>query len=196
MEILQIVTSDSNTPAGTMPRAEAIKNKAWCRSTNIFVVNSKGQILCHKRSEQKERFPGVWFTHLGGHVGHDESYESNALKELKEEAGINHHVNLIPWRTTKLPEQRLWVREFAALVDLDTCDLVAQPGEVDEFAWKSIHEIIDESNINPGKWKTGTHDIVSEYQCLRAVITAASSLGAIKNADPMHTWHPPLMALA
>ncbi len=195
MENLQIVHEHNNEPTGVvLSRAEAIQKQHWVRSTNVFVLNSLGEILCHRRSMLKERLPGVWSTHLGGHVCIGETYETNAIKELHEESGIKINPdNLIQWRTTKQPKARLWIREYVALLDIDAKDLKPQPGEVDEFAWKSITDIVSESAAQPEKWCAGTHDIMTEYQCMRAVLTAASSMGIVKAAH-MQTWNPPVMA--
>lgn len=196
MEKLAIVTAENNNPTGIfLSRADAIRQKAWCRSTNIFVLNSKGEILCHKRSVLKERMPGVWSTHLGGHVSHDETYEQNASKEMHEEAGIFVAPDqLIPWRTTSIQSAHLWVREYVTLFDGDLSELVPQPGEVDEFAWKSADEIIKAAKADPTKWCAGTHDFRTEYQCMRAALTAVGAGGRFKMPALLQTWNPPVLA--
>lgn len=191
MEALAIVHPVTNQPMGTLPRAQAIKEGAWCRSTNIFVMNSKGEILCHQRSLGKERMPGVWSTHLGGHVGSEESYETNALKELEEESGISVAADqLIAWRTTKLDQARLWVREFVVHVDKEIHELVPQPGEVEKFAWLSPNDIINTAESEGDKWCAGTHNFMVEYHCLKAALTVAHGSGKLSGDVDHHTWHP------
>lgn len=196
MEFLEKVT-ENNVPTGEfINRKDVIEKGYWCRSTNVFVVNHKGEILCQQRSLSKERYPGVWLTHLGGHVSQGETYETNAVKELVEEAGINiEGKNLIPWRITRRNKERLWIKEFVAFVEVNVADLKAQPGEVEKFEWKTPEQIIKESRGNPDKWLAGTHDFLAEYQCLRAVLTAIDSIGISPARKHLHTWHPPLLAL-
>jgi isopentenyldiphosphate isomerase len=190
MEALAIVHPETNVPMGTLPRAQAISEGAWCRSTNIFVMNSKGEILCHQRSMQKERMPGVWSTHLGGHVSVDETYETNALKELEEESGITvKPEELIPWRTTKLDHARLWVREYVVLTDKEIHELVPQPGEVDQFSWMAPSHIIEAAKDNDN-WCAGTHDFMIEYHCLKAALTVAHANGTLTSDVDLQTWHP------
>lgn len=193
MEHLEVVDAKDNRLTGiVLPRHEVLSNQFWCRSTNVFVFNSEGALLCHQRSMQKERKPGAWSTHLGGHVGAGESYELNAVKELEEEAGINvDPKSLIPWRTTKVEAARLWVREYVTIIDEHASAFTPQPGEVDQFAWKHLHEIVQEFRKQPQAWYAGTHDLVTEYQCMRAVLTAAGSLGVLTTAVSLCTWHPP-----
>jgi isopentenyldiphosphate isomerase len=190
MEILEIVHEHSGEPTGAaLPRKEAIEQKAWCRSTNVYVLNHAGEVLCHQRSLQKERLPGYWMTHLGGHVGQSETYETNAVKELEEEAGIiADPLHLISWRTTRKEESRLWMRDFVTLQDVALEDLVPQPGEVETFAWKTPQEIIKEAK-HGGKWKAGTHHFHTEYHCLRAVLSAAQAHGLIPAPAKTHIWH-------
>ncbi len=190
MEQLEIVHEHSGELVGTvLPRAEAIEQQAWCRSTNIYVMNSKGEILCHQRTLNKERMPGWWMTHLGGHVGVGETYESNAWKELHEEAGVwvQPH-EIISWRTTKIPSARLWVREYVVLLDKELHEFKAQEGEVEQFAWKSPQEILKEVE-NGGNWKAGTHDFWVEYHCLRAALATAQAHGIMELPKETHVWH-------
>lgn len=193
MEHLEVVDELTGQSLGViLPRHQVIQEKAWCKSTNIYVVNSQGQVLCHQRSLGKERWPGYWMTHLGGHVGAEETYETNAVKELEEEAGIKADISeFIHWRTTRIPWARLWTKEFVILIDRELADLKAQPGEVEAFAWKHPEEIITEFNNKVG-WCAGTLDFWTEYHCLRAALTAAQSQEA-KHSQPasndMHTWH-------
>lgn len=194
--MLQIVHPETGEPVGAaMPRAEAIAQGAWCRSTNIFVFNADGHVLCHRRSSLKERLPGVWSTHLGGHVSVGETFETNAVKELEEEAGIAVHPSrLLSWRTTRIDGARLWAREFVTLTDLDVSRLVPQPGEVDEFRWLSADEILSNAAADPEKWCVGTHDFRTEYYCMRAALNVANATGAIAVPAGLHVWQPGIAA--
>jgi isopentenyldiphosphate isomerase len=190
MELLHTVRPETGEPVGApVTRAEALAGGAWCRSTSVFVINPRGEVLCHKRSEEKERLPGVWSTHLGGHVAVGETYETNAAKELHEESGIAAAPSgLIGWRTTRLESARLWVREFVTLVDAPAESLVPQPGEVDGFRWMSPEEIALAAKADAERWCVGTHDFAVEYQCMLAVLNAAGALGAIATPEPLRVW--------
>ncbi|HYD91743.1 MAG TPA: NUDIX domain-containing protein [Flavobacterium sp.] len=192
-EKIEVVHEHSGELVGlSLPRHEVIENKHWCRSTNIFVLNRHGNILCHQRSAHKERYPNAWSTHLGGHLSHGETYEHNALKELEEEVGIKiDPAMLIPWRTTRINKSRLWVREFMTVFDGDINDLKLQTEEVQSVKWFTPLEILREYQHNPDLWLAGTHDFKTEYLCLRAVLTACLSAGVFaKDFHHLHAWHP------
>lgn len=192
MEMLDIVHADTGHSTGvSLPRADVIKQGAWCRSTNVFILNHAGQVLCHRRSSQKERLPGAWVTHVGGHVSAEETYDVNARKELEEEAGIRMaHLPLVAWRTTRIDHARLWVREYVAVLDLPVEAFSPQSGEVEEFAWVAPEEIVRRAAGSTETWCAGTHGFLTDYACMRAAITAASTTGAAPIAEHMHTWHP------
>ena len=65
-------------------RAENLRH----RSVAIVVTNSKGQLLVHRRADDKDVFPGWWDLAAGGVVSVGESYAAAATRELAEELGI------------------------------------------------------------------------------------------------------------
>lgn len=59
------------------------------RAVHVFVRSSKGQIFLQKRGQSKTIQPGKWDTSVGGHLQVGESYEQAAVRELREELGVN-----------------------------------------------------------------------------------------------------------
>lgn len=192
MEKLAIVCPVRGTETGTvLSRAEAIATGAWCRSTSVFLLNHFGEILVHQRSLTKERFPGVWSTHLGGHVATDETYETNAYKEVAEEAGLSMPAgSLVPWRTTRLNSARLWIREYVGVIDAPIELLVPQPGEVERFRFMSPEAIVEAAQHTPEAWCAGTHDFLTEYHCLRAALSTAHAYGHEQVPETFQAWQP------
>lgn len=197
-ELLQVIDPATGEPTGEhLSRAEVYAKKLWCRTTNIFVLNSLGQILCHQRSLSKEHFPGAWSTHFGGHVGKGESFKISALKEIEEEIGLAvKPFQLIPWRTSKKENARIWVRDFLTVYDGAIEDLTIQTEELQKIAWYAPEDILSMLDVNPEDnptpWMAGTHDFRTDYQCMRAVLTAMLDAGIVGgDFKPLHKWHPP-----
>jgi isopentenyldiphosphate isomerase len=189
MELIRVLNKYDGSPTGqTLPRNLVISQRQWCGTTNIYILNSKGEVLCHKRSAKKDRLPGVWMTHFGGHVGSEETYEENAKRELMEELGFHNPPQLIPWKNTKVEHSCLWVKEFVAFGDYEIAKLNPQPGEVDELRWLSPDEINRQSGLDPHAWVAGTHDFTSEYQCMRAALVAATHKGTIYIPQSLQSW--------
>ena len=195
-ELLQIVDELTGEPTGEhVARKEALEKKLWCRTTNIFVLNSKGEILCHQRSLNKERFPGSWSTHFGGHITEGESFKISALKEIEEEIGIKVNAfQLIPWRTSKKSISRIWIRDFITVYDGPMENLKIQKSEIETVKWFNADEImaeLDAESEDTRNWLAGTHDFNTDYQCMRAVLTATIDAGIFGgNFTPLKNWHP------
>ena len=196
-ELLQIVDPETGEPTGEhLPRKEVFEKKLWCRTTNIFVLNSKGEILCHERSLSKERFPGAWTTHFGGHVTEGESFKISALKEVEEEIGLKVNAfQLIPWRTSHKEVSRIWVRDFITVYDGEIENLKIQEDEIENVKWFKAEEILSEldseSETGSTNWLAGTHDFNADYQCMRAVLTATIDAGIFGgNFTTLKKWHP------
>ena len=198
-ELLQIVDPETGEPTGEhLPRKKVLEEKLWCRTTNIFILNTKGEILCHQRSLSKERFPGTWSTHFGGHVTEGESFKISALKETEEELGLKVNAfQMIPWRTSKKNVSRIWVRDFLTVFDGDISKLSIQTSEIEQVKWFTPEEILaeldaegDENTVN---WLAGTHDFYADYQCMRAVLTATIDAGIFGgDYTPLRNWQPVL----
>jgi len=190
MELLSIALEHKPKPSGIfLPRNQAIQNGAWCMTTNIFVINSKGELLCHQRSKFKDRMPGCWMTHLGGHVCHGESYESNAEKELHEESGINVEPNkMIPWRISSLTDKKIWAKDFVYFYDGSIGSLTPQEKEVDKFEWMSFEDVLFAQEQSPKDWYAGVHNLRYEYWSIRTALSVAAFQGKIELPEEMMIW--------
>lgn len=74
---------------GLFPRKECHKNCEWAhKAVHILVFNSAGDMILQKRSAQKDLFPLMWDTSVGGHLAPGESYLDAAIRECKEELGF------------------------------------------------------------------------------------------------------------
>ncbi len=196
-ELIQVVDEHTGEPTGELvPRSEIFSKKLWCRSTNVFVVNSEGQILCQQRSLSKERFPGVWSTHFGGHVTAGESFKINAVKELEEEIALSVNMfQMVPWRTSRKESARLWMRDFVTVYDGRPEDLVLQKSEIEQVRFMSISEIIEshKDDSHEIKWEelAGVYEVNEDYQALRAVLTACLDIGIFGSPfTNLKNWNP------
>jgi isopentenyldiphosphate isomerase len=65
------------------------KIKPFHRSVQIFILNSKMELLVHKTSLSKGKDKGnKWTVSASGHVMAGENYEDGAVREVKEETSI------------------------------------------------------------------------------------------------------------
>jgi isopentenyl-diphosphate Delta-isomerase len=82
------VVDENDSVVGKAIYSEILEKKLLHRSANVMVFNSKGEIFVHKRAINLALYPGLYDIKFGGMVDYGESYESAAIRELKEESGI------------------------------------------------------------------------------------------------------------
>jgi isopentenyl-diphosphate delta-isomerase len=129
-------------------RAEGLRH----RIVRVFIYNSDGKLLLHKRSEQADDNVGKWDQSAGGHVDEDEDYLAAAQRETKEELGIS------PDSFTQLdtfyierPVPGGYARRFLTVFVAPWDGAVTfDPKEISEVRWCSIDEIAAWLQKNPG----------------------------------------------
>src|SRR6266702_1229233 len=83
------------------PRHEVHRLGLMHRAVHVLVFNGSGQVFLQKRSMSKDRQPGLWDSSASGHLDRGETYDACALRELREEIGLQ--LSAVPHRLFKLP---------------------------------------------------------------------------------------------
>jgi len=86
-ELVDIVDDDDRVIA-TVTRREMRAERLLHRSVGIAVMSPDGRLLVHRRSDEKDLWPGRWDIAAGGVVMAGETYEQAARRELAEELSI------------------------------------------------------------------------------------------------------------
>jgi 16S rRNA (adenine1518-N6/adenine1519-N6)-dimethyltransferase len=82
------VVNERNEVIGQRTRGEVHREKLLHRAVHIFVVNSRGKIYLQQRSHLKDVSPLKWDSSAAGHLDAGENYADCAIRELREEIGI------------------------------------------------------------------------------------------------------------
>lgn len=107
------VVNESDQVIGSMTEYDStFSNDKITRAIAIFIFNDNGEILIVKRSKKKWRYPLHYCCSVGGMVDKGEEYVSAALRELREELGIQ-----------KKPEDLKFL--FKILVRTDKIEMVS-----------------------------------------------------------------------
>jgi len=88
MEFLDIV-SENDEVIGRAPRSEIKQKGLLHREIHIWFFNDKGDVLIQKRALDKDTYPGLLDVGVGGNVESGMGYSDTAIKEVKEELGLN-----------------------------------------------------------------------------------------------------------
>ncbi len=82
------VVDEHNAVIGQRPRGEVHALGLRHRAVHVFVFNKHGDIYLQKRSHLKDVHPRDWDSSASGHLDVGESYADCAVREVKEELGI------------------------------------------------------------------------------------------------------------
>lgn len=87
-EMIEVVDSEGNV-ISIARRSEVHGNPALMhRVVHVLVFGSDGRLYLQKRSMNKDVAPGLWDTSVGGHVDPGEALPVAAMREMKEELGV------------------------------------------------------------------------------------------------------------
>jgi len=89
MEKLEVFDKNGNFTGKIADRDIIHKNGLWHRVSHVWIYNERGEIIIQKRSENKDAHPGLWDISAAGHIDLNESPETAAIREAKEELGID-----------------------------------------------------------------------------------------------------------
>ncbi|HEU5395956.1 MAG TPA: NUDIX domain-containing protein [Verrucomicrobiae bacterium] len=82
------VVNERDEVIDRQPRSVVHARGLLHRAVHVLVFNSRGDVFLQKRSMLKDRQPGVWDSSSSGHVDSGEHYDETAVRELREEIGL------------------------------------------------------------------------------------------------------------
>jgi isopentenyldiphosphate isomerase len=138
-ELVDIVDFDDriiDTVARAVMRREVLRHRA----VFILVRDKEGRVLIHRRSSDKDLWPGWWDIAVGGVVAAGESYDEAARRELFEEAGVAAEPLFVSSGAYDDTDVSLIARCYEVRHD---GAVEARDGEVAEFRWVSTTELRD-----------------------------------------------------
>lgn len=74
---------------GKISKNEAHQKGLWHKTIHAWIINSNNEILVQKRCEKKDYYPLVWDCSIGGHISFGETPLTSAVREAREELGLN-----------------------------------------------------------------------------------------------------------
>lgn len=88
-EWVDLLDTDGNYTGQKILKSEAHQKGLFHPTVHIWFYTTDGKVLLQQRAQIKKTFPLYWDVSVAGHVGAGESIVSGAIREIKEEIGID-----------------------------------------------------------------------------------------------------------
>lgn len=146
MELIQIVDKTGKFTGQIMDKEEAHDRNLLHNEVAVFIINNQQQVLLQKRSANKRFNPNKWGV-CSGHVDAGESLENAALRELKEEVGLDieeKDLHKFGKREFSIKDANSHVTYFYYVKsNKKETDFVIQEEELSKVKWFSIENVIN-----------------------------------------------------
>ena len=199
------IVDDNGIPTGEIvSRDDAHKYGIQHRTAHVWIIKGKPDgydILLQKRSRDKDSFPGQYDTSSAGHIpAGDESLES-ALRELKEELGIeagqddlhyagSFHIHYEKEFHGSMFRDNEIARVYVYEKPVEIEKLSLQGSEVEEVRWFDLDEVWNEIHNNRERIcvPTGGLYVLREYLRLVGLKKDGTVVSAGRNKYNFSNW--------
>ncbi len=139
-EMLDLFDAQGNPTGITIRRGEEAPQGMYWPVVDVWIVNSKGELLIQQRDYAKPNWPGYWCESAGGAVVSGEDFDTAALRETQEEIGLTVDFTRGGKVFEYLGEHSL-KHVYLFCQDADLSQLTCQPGEVIALRYATPDEI-------------------------------------------------------
>lgn len=88
MEYIDIFDENNNPIGEIKEKTKAHENGNFHRTAHVWIINDNNELLLQKRSASKKSHPNCWDISGAGYIRVGESITEGAIRELKEELGV------------------------------------------------------------------------------------------------------------
>lgn len=142
MEVWDIYNENREKTEKTHIRGEEMQEGDFHQVIHVWIMNESGQFLIQRRQPWKKGWSNMWDCSAAGSALAGETSEMAAIREVKEELGIDlQMVNSEILFTIKFA--RGFDDHFLVVQDINIEDLSLQYEEVADAKWATIEEIGD-----------------------------------------------------
>lgn len=154
------IVNENGIPTGvSVPKSEIHAKGHFHNTAHVWFYNSNGEILLQQRAASKVICPLLWDVSVAGHIDAGETPEQAAVREAKEEIGIDISENQLRkigvFKCFQSYSNGIIDNEFhntyIALIDRQIEDLTPQKDEVEALKFVTISEfevLLSKSDVN------------------------------------------------
>ncbi len=145
MEYIDIFDKNNNPTGEIKEKTKAHEEGNFHRTAHIWIMNDNKELLLQKRSATKETHPNCWDISGAGHIRAGETVIEGAIRELKEELGVEANENDFKFiaivKNIKNPQNQ----EFAYVYLLESSntikDYIFEDNEVSEVKYVYFEDL-------------------------------------------------------
>ena len=157
-ELLDVVDENGEPTGETVGREAAHRDGVRHRTAHVWLVRlgmlGQMQVLVQKRAADKDSFPGCWDVSSAGHVPAGQDWTTSALRELKEELGVEARPEDLQWLGVHPVEHdgvfhgkpfcnRQVSAVFALRCDKRADEFAVQKSEIESVEWTDLDDCIE-----------------------------------------------------
>ena len=171
-ELVDVLDENGMYTGKVETREKCGKEGLWHKAVVVFIINSKGQVLLQRRSQNKKTWPNMWDVSVGGNVLAGEFGFEAAIREAKEELGIKLEKENIVFIGSVISSNKrgdiinnYFNEYYVANKEIDGTKLQLQEEEVSEVKWINKDDIIEKikDNYNGITDKEGCWEYLIKY---------------------------------
>ncbi len=155
MKLTQVVLVDENDhEVGIAEKMEAHRQGWLHRAFSVFVYNSHGEMLIHRRSAGKYHGAGLWTNACCSHPEPGEDMMSAVDRRLKQEMGMTLKTDKVLKTTYRLDMGNGLIEHEIDHVFLGVTDGVPRPDpeEVEEWAYVAPLTVEADIRVHPNRY--------------------------------------------
>ena len=156
-EIFNVVDINDKV-IGQATRKECNSNpKMIHRAVFVLIYNDYNEVLWQKRSQTKDVSPSQWVTSVSGHVNAGDGYEETAVREVREELGIEVSLEFLG----KFLYRYRYENEYSAIFKaFSTGPFNYNTEEISAIKFMTIGELLEKENEKELKVSKAVHYII------------------------------------
>lgn len=89
MEYFDVLDENGNKTGKIKLRKDVHRDGDWHRVAHIWIINDRGEILLQRRCATKDSNPNMLDISVGGHLSAGDNSLNGAVREIKEEIGLD-----------------------------------------------------------------------------------------------------------
>ena len=151
MEYIDIFDYNNNPTGEIKEKTQAHEDRNFHRTAHVWIMNDKKELLLQKRSATKKSHPNFWDISGAGHIRAGETVIEGAIRELKEELGVEVKEEDLQYiatiKSTKNPKNMEFQYVYLLNCNKEIEEYIFEDNEVSEVKYvfyKDLEKMVEE----------------------------------------------------